>query len=173
MPHYARKIPAILIAVAFLAVGAWSRNGREPRARHAGDQTPAQQPGAAFKFVSPLPNGDWEQPAGDLANTRYSPLNQINTQNVKNLKPIAVYSTGITAGHEGQPLVVNDTMYVVTPYPNLVIAYDLKNLTGPVKWEYNPHPDPTSQGRACCDVVNRGAAYGDGKIVYQALDNTV
>jgi lanthanide-dependent methanol dehydrogenase len=169
----ARKIPAILIALAFFAVGAWSRSRREPRAAGAIQQPPAAQPGDAFKFVSPLPNGDWEQPAGDLANTRYSPLNQINTQNVRNLKPIAEFSTGIDAGHEGQPLVVNNTMYVVTPYPNLVIAYNLKDLTGPVEWEYNPHPDPTSQGRACCDVVNRGAAYADGKIVYQALDNTV
>lgn len=173
MPRNADKVSAIVILVAMFAVAAWSRGRREARAARAAQPPASAQNGGAFKFVSPLPNGDWEEPAGDLANTRYSPLNQINTQNVKNLKPIAIFSTGITAGHEGQPLVVNNTMYVVTPYPNLVIAYNLKDLTGPIEWEYNPHPDPTSQGRACCDVVNRGAAYGGGKIVYQTLDNTV
>ena len=121
-------------------------------------------------LVSPLPNGQWTLPAGDLANDRYSPLDQINTQNVKNLKMIATFSDGITHGHEGQPLVVNNTMYIVTPYPNNLIALDLKNLGGPMKWVFKPNPNPTSQGRACCDTVNRGASYGDGKIVYNLLD---
>jgi alcohol dehydrogenase (cytochrome c) len=63
-------------------------------------------------------------------------------------------------------------MYVVTPYPNNLLAIDLKNLNGPLKWKFEPHPDPRAQGRACCDTVNRGASYGDGKIVYNALDDT-
>lgn len=60
--------------------------------------------------------------AGDCANRCYSPLDEINTQNVKNLNVIATFSTGITHGHEGQPLVVNNTMYLVTPYPNDLLA---------------------------------------------------
>jgi len=124
------------------------------------------------KLVSPLPNGEWTLPAGDYANTRYSPLSEINTTNVKNLRPVAVMQDGIPHGHEGQPLEVNNTLYMVTPYPNDLLAFDLTKPGFPLKWKYEPHPDPQSQGVACCDVVNRGASYADGKIFYVALDNT-
>ena len=140
----------------------------------------AQQPGsitvpgqrADIKLVSPVPNGQWTLPAGDYANTRYSPLSQINTQNVKNLHVIGTMSTGIPHGHEGQPLVVNNTMYVVTPFPNDLIALDLTKPGFPMKWKYEPRPNPQAQGVACCDVVNRGASYADGKIFYVCLDDT-
>lgn len=165
---------AMFIGVAALTTG-HSRAQTSNASKHAGAQTdtqPATAPSTDIHLVSPLPNGQWELPAGDYANTRYSPLDQINTENVKNLKIVATFSTGITHGHEGQPLVVNNTMYVVTPFPNNLLAIDLKNLNGPLKWKFEPHPDPRAQGRACCDTVNRGASYGDGKIVYSALDNT-
>ena len=54
---------------------------------------------------------------GDYANTRFSTLDQINTGNVHNLKLVATFSDGIPHGHEGNPLVVNNTMYVITPFP--------------------------------------------------------
>ena len=74
----------------------------------------------------------------------------------------------------GSPLVVNGTMYIVTPYPNYLIALDLKDMTGPPKWVFKPNPNPRAQGLACCDVVNRGPAFASGKIVYNLLDgNTV
>ncbi len=125
---------------------------------------------AGIRIVSPEPSGTWEMPAGDFANTRFSPLAQINTGNVSNLRVVASTSTGIPHGHEGSPLVVNNTMYIVTPFPNNLIAIDLKDPKGPVKWVYKPNPDPRSQGVACCDVVNRGASYAQGKIVYNLLD---
>ncbi len=124
-----------------------------------------------IRLVSPLPNGEWTLPAGDYANTRYSPLSQITTENVKNLKVVGTMATGIARGHEGQPLVVNNTMYVVTPFPNDLIALDLTKPGFPMKWKYEPRPDPESQGVACCDVVNRGASYVDGKVIYATLDN--
>jgi PQQ-dependent dehydrogenase (methanol/ethanol family) len=61
-------------------------------------------------------------------------------------------------------------MYVVSPFPNYLYALDLKKPGGPVKFAFNPHPDPDSVGKACCDLVNRGAAYHDGKIIYNLLD---
>lgn len=128
---------------------------------------------SSIHLVSPVPNGEWTLPAGDYANTRYSPLDQINTENVKNLKVVGTMSTGIPHGHEGQPLVVNGTMYVVTPFPNDLIALDLTKPGFPMKWKYEPRPDPNSQGVACCDVVNRGASYAGGKIVYATLDNHI
>jgi PQQ-dependent dehydrogenase (methanol/ethanol family) len=128
---------------------------------------------STIHLVSPVPDGEWQLPAGDYANTRFSPLDQINTENVKNLKIVGTMATGIPHGHEGQPLVVNNTLYVVTPFPNNLIALDLSKPGFPMKWRYEPRPDPRSQGIACCDVVNRGASYGDGKIVYATLDNHI
>lgn len=123
-----------------------------------------------IRTISPLPNGEWTLPAGDLANTRYSPLDKIDTNNVRNLRIVATATTGVPRGHEGNPLVVKNTMYVVTPFPNNLMAIDLTKPGNPLRWLYQPHPDPRSQGIACCDVVNRGASYGDGKIVYNTLD---
>src|SRR5207244_12722401 len=61
----------------------------------------------------------------DYANLRYSGLDQITTENVKNLQVVFTFSTGVTQGHEAAPLVVDHTMYVVTPYPNYLYALDL------------------------------------------------
>ncbi len=116
-------------------------------------------------------DGQWKMPAKDFANTRYSQLDQINTSNVKDLKVAFTFSTGVNRGHEAAPLVVNNTMYIVTPFPNILFALDLTKPGAPVKWSYNPNPVPASQGVACCDVVNRGAVYGNGKIYYNTLDN--
>ena len=112
-------------------------------------------------------------PAGDYGNLRYSTLDTIKTTNVMNLHVVTTFSTGIPHGHEGQPLVFGNTMYVVTPFPNNLIAVDLTKPGGAVKWIYEPHPDPRAVGIACCDLVNRGASFGDGKIVYSLLDATV
>ena len=97
-------------------------------------------------------------------------LTDINTETVKNLKLAWTFSTGLTRGHEAAPLVVNSTMYIVTPWPNILYALDLTKPGAPVKWSYKPKPSPSSQGVACCDVVNRGAAYFNGRIYYNTLD---
>jgi PQQ-dependent dehydrogenase (methanol/ethanol family) len=114
--------------------------------------------------------GEWISPARDLAGSRFSPLGDINVQNVQNLKVATTFSTGLLNGHEGQPLVVGSTMYVVTPFPNLLYAIDLTKPGGALKWTYAPNPDRRSIGIACCDVVNRGAVFADGKIIYNTLD---
>ncbi len=62
-------------------------------------------------------------------------------------------------------------MYIITPYPNIVYAIDLTQPGGPVKWKYESNPASSSQGVACCDVVNRGGVYSDGKIFFNTLDN--
>ena len=115
-------------------------------------------------------DGQWTMAAKNYASTRFSSLAEINTTNVKNLKLAWSFSTGLTKGHEAAPLVVNNTMYVVTPWPNLLYALDLTKPGGPVKWTYEPQPSPSAQGVACCDVVNRGAAYYKGRIYYNTLD---
>jgi glucose dehydrogenase len=115
-------------------------------------------------------DGDWPMPGKDYAATRYSGLGQITTANANRLHLVWNFATGVLGGHEGQPLVVNHTMYVVTPYPNVLYAFDLTQDGYPLRWKYRPDVSPTALGTACCDAVNRGAAYADGKIVYNLLD---
>jgi lanthanide-dependent methanol dehydrogenase len=115
-------------------------------------------------------DGQWTMAPKNYASTRYSTLGQINSGNVHSLQLAWTFSTGLTRGHEAAPLVVNNTMYIVTPYPNYLYALDLTKPGAPMKWVYQPDPTPASQGVACCDVVNRGAAYSQGKIIYNTLD---
>src|SRR5579875_274448 len=125
----------------------------------------------AFGQIQNQPDdGQWTMPAKTYASTRYSTLDEINTGNVQNLKLAWTFSTGVERGHEAAPLVVNNTMYIVTPWPNYLYALDLTKPGAPMKWVYQPNPTPASQGTACCDVVNRGAAYYNGKIFYNTLD---
>jgi len=111
----------------------------------------------------------WPMAALNYANTRYSELDQITPENVKGLKPAWTFDLGTRRGQEAAPIVVNDTMYVVTPFPNTLFAFDLKK-GGKVKWKYDPKPAPAAQGVACCDVVNRGAVYSEGRVFMTTLD---
>ena len=113
-------------------------------------------------------DGQWHRAARDYASTRYSGLAQITSDNVKHLRLAWSFSTGVQRGHEAAPLVVGDTVYVVTPYPNVLYALDARG--GALRWKYEPKPAAAAQGVACCDVVNRGAAYADGRIVFNTLD---
>ncbi len=118
-----------------------------------------------------VPEGQWPLAAGNHANTRYSTLEQITSASVGNLKLAWRYATGATRGHEAAPIVVDGMMYIVTPYPNVVHALDLSQPGSPPKWRFEPNPHPSAQGVACCDVVNRGAAYAGGRLFFNALDN--
>jgi lanthanide-dependent methanol dehydrogenase len=109
-------------------------------------------------------------PAKNFASTRFSGLAQITSGNARRLRPVWSFSTGVLGGHEGQPLVVNNTMFVVSPYPNVVYAFDLTREGYPLRWKYRPNVNAAAIGTACCDVVNRGAFYSDGKIFYNLLD---
>jgi PQQ-dependent dehydrogenase (methanol/ethanol family) len=156
---------ALLVGLVLTCTGC--RNPEStPSALHTA--TPAAVPG-----VNPAAenSGDWIRPAKDYASTRFSALNQITVQSVATLGVRATFSTGIVRGHEAAPLVVNGTMYVVTPYPNILYALDLTKPGVPVKWKFEPKPVASAQGVACCDVVNRGAVYADGAVFYNTLDN--
>ena len=115
---------------------------------------------------------EWVMPTGDYSNHRYSTLKQINKDNVKNLHPVWTFSTGVLRGHEGAPLVIGNMMYFSTPFPNIVYALDL-NKNGQIVWKYEPKQDPTVILVMCCDTINRGVAYGDGKIILDQADATV
>jgi PQQ-dependent dehydrogenase (methanol/ethanol family) len=115
---------------------------------------------------------DWVMPAGDYANTRYSKLNQITAANVGKLQVAWTFSTGVLRGHEGGPLIIGNMMYVHTPFPNKVYALDLSQ-ENKIVWKYEPKQDPNVIPVMCCDTVNRGVAYGDGKILLHQADTTL
>ena len=154
-----RKVAAIGAAAAILVLGGGGLAQR----------VVAQQKIALNDMAAD--SAQWVMPSLNYANTRYSDLDEIKTDNVANLKAAWTMSTGATRGHEGQPLVVGDTMYFESAYPNHVYAIDLSDYH--IKWQYTPKQDPFATSVACCDLVNRGVAYGDGKIIVDALDGQV
>lgn len=142
-----------------------------PSSTHTVSVKPAQTGGRSQNLVQMEQNADqWVMPAGNYSSTRFSKLKQINRDNVKNLQVAWEFSDGALHGHEGQPLVVGDVMYLIGPYPDDVFALDLKHQ-GAILWEFQPYPASAAQGMACCDVVNRGVAYSDGRIFFNTLDD--
>ncbi|MGH9272584.1 MAG: methanol/ethanol family PQQ-dependent dehydrogenase [Ilumatobacteraceae bacterium] len=115
---------------------------------------------------------NWAIQTGDYANTRYSELDQITRENVGDLQVAWSFSTGVLRGHEGSPLVIDNMMYVHTPFPNIVYALDLAE-DGRIVWKYEPRQDPNVIPVMCCDTVNRGVAYADGTIYLHQADTTV
>src|ERR1051326_1174219 len=104
-------------------------------------------------------DGKWTMPGKDYSATRYSALAEISPATVGRLHPVWNFSTGVLRGHEGQPLVVNQTLFVVTPYPNVLYAFDLTRADYPLKWKYRPAVDPNALGIAACDAITRGASH--------------
>jgi lanthanide-dependent methanol dehydrogenase len=115
---------------------------------------------------------NWAMPGLNYSATRYSPLKQITTSNVGKLQAAWTFSTGVLRGHEGAPLVIGNMMYVHTPFPNLVYALDLDH-DAKIVWKYEPKQDPNVIPVMCCDTVNRGLSYGDGKIFLHQADTTL
>jgi PQQ-dependent dehydrogenase (methanol/ethanol family) len=156
------------LAVAQRPAGSASSGTTEP-AGSGPSSLPAPPASAA-----PKDDGQWPMAAKNYAATRFSSLDQINASTVKNLQVAFTFSLGVVKGEEAAPLVVNNTMYIVTAYPNNLFALDLTKPGAPLKWEYQPFPEPASQGEACCDVVNRGAAFDNGRLFFNTLDgNTI
>jgi len=120
--------------------------------------------------LSKNPN-NWAMWGGNYEGQRYSPLSQVNRDNVKDLQVAWTFSTGVLRGHEGGPLVIGDTLYVHTPFPNKVFSINLPDQT--INWSYTPKQDPDTIPVMCCDTVYRGLAYADGRIFLQQADTTL
>ena len=117
-------------------------------------------------------DGEWPMASRDYAGTRFSPLAQVTPQNVGQLELAFSFDTGVRKGQEAAPIVVGDTMYVVTPFPNYVFAFDLTKPGANLKWKFDPKAKASAQGVACCDVVNRGLAFDGGRLFLNTLDTT-
>ena len=116
----------------------------------------------------------WVMPNANYAGWNYSALDQINADNVQTLEMAWTMQLGIQDSHEASPLVIGDTMYIVTPKPNYVYALDLMRQ-GVIKWEFRPEiPDlETAVRSACCGAQTRGLTYADGRIFFATLDGQV
>src|ERR1700675_2984237 len=119
--------------------------------------------------TAPPSSSEWTIPLGSYSAIRHSNLTQIDKNNAGKMKVAWTMSTGTLRGQEGQPLVIGNMMYFESSYPNYVYAIDLDNI-GKIVWKFSPEQDKFSPSVACCDVVNKGVAYADGKILASALD---
>src|SRR5688572_29505996 len=146
------------------------RGERASEDRPTVTRTSGSAAGAIANQAPDTDEGSWVRAAKDYASWRYSTLTEITTENAAQLKPAWTFSTGVLRGQEAFPLVAENTMYIVTPFPNILYALDLTKPGGPAKWKYDPKPAPAAQGVACCDVVNRGPAYADGRVFFNTLD---
>nr|WP_298378924.1 methanol/ethanol family PQQ-dependent dehydrogenase [uncultured Halomonas sp.] len=115
----------------------------------------------------------WATQLGNYQGNRYSKLDQINRDTINDLRPLWQFSTGVLRGHEGGPLYVGDgRLYIHTPFPNKVFALDLEDQ-GRIVWTYEPDQDPRVIPVMCCDTVNRGLAYADGRLFLGLANNTL
>jgi len=119
----------------------------------------------------------WPSMGQNFQLDRHSALRQITPANVKHLEMIWSQSTGALRGHEGQPIVTDvggkPMMFFVSAWPNIVQALDLSDPDHPVEvWNYlkKTDRDLSAVPRACCDTVNRGLNYADGKVLFNTLD---
>src|SRR5688500_11613068 len=159
-----------LVVLAGAAAAAVCSSGSAPAPAPASSTAPAAGSSAS---ASPA-DKEWEMPNKNASATRYSGRNEITADNVKNLKVAWTFSTGVLRGHEGEPLVVGCTMYVQTPFPNIVYALDPSQEGAPITRKCVTKQDPAVMPIACCDTVARGVAFSNGKIFMNQLDtNTV
>ena len=166
---------AIFVGPLCAALLALTACGRSPEPKAGAPIVSANLPAdgnraVPFPAASPGDDGNWVMPGKDYAATRFSALNQITPANVSKLALSFTFSTATSHGYEAPPLVVNGTMYLVTPFPNYLYALDLTKPGAPTKWVFKPKPLAAAQGVACCDTVNRGAVYDAGKIFFNTLD---
>ena len=167
-------IGLIAVAIAVAALFIWITQRGTQRKPDAQVTALSSNKVIPARAASPADDGNWTMPSKDYASTRFSGLNQLTPANVGKLSVAFTFSTGTTEGFEAPPLVVNNTMYVIAPWPNNVFALDLTKPGAPAKWTYEPKPAAAAKGVACCGPVNRGAFYYQGRLFMNLLDgNTV
>jgi quinohemoprotein ethanol dehydrogenase len=121
---------------------------------------------AALKNVQAR-NGEWITHGRDYAETRFSPLKQINDANAKDLGLAWSFDTQTDRGLEATPIIVDGVMYTTGSW-SIVFALDAR--TGKQLWKWDPKVPHSYGPRACCDVVNRGVAVYKGRVYVGTLD---
>ncbi|HEX9754189.1 MAG TPA: PQQ-dependent dehydrogenase, methanol/ethanol family [Gemmatimonadales bacterium] len=145
-----------------LAAGRWLRTQigiAVVLASLPGPPLPAQARPARTTESRAAPPGDWPSPSRDPQGTRFSPLAELTPANIGGLRVLWTFSTGSLRGHEGNPLVIGARLYLVTPHPNAVFAFDLERAGDPPLWRYDRPASRDPAPAACCDVSSRGLAW--------------
>ena len=147
-----------VLAVAALGIGAAS----------------AQGPAGKWGWIDDarMANADhepqnWLMHSGNNKAYRYSGLDQITPDNVKNLKPVWSLDLDTNRGQEATPIVVDGVAYITTAWSK---AYAVDAKTGRQLWYFDPKTPGEAGPKACCDVVNRGGVVYKGKFIFGTLD---
>lgn len=156
---------AIGLGLALTCGSALAQNAAKGSPDHIKAVTAAVD-GASIKANTATSN-DWPTTGLDYAETRFSKLNQINTDNVKKLGLVWSYPLESSRGVEATPLVVDGIMYQTASW-SVVHAIDAR--TGKRLWTYDPKLDREKGYKGCCDVVNRGVALWKGKVFVGVYD---
>ena len=122
---------------------------------------------ASAPEITPPTINEWRVYGGTSLEQRYSPLNQINKNTVPRLSPVWHHQFDDARGLEATPLVIDGVLYTTGTWSK-VYAFDAR--TGELKWQYDPKVAGSTAFKACCDVVNRGVAYHEGRIFIGTLD---
>lgn len=114
-------------------------------------------------------NDNWAMYGRTYDNERFSPLTQINDQNVNGLRLAWAFQVGALRSNEASPVVIDRTLYITSSSgPKNVYALDAK--TGAIKWQYQPDVAEDVVPFVCCDLDSRGVSFADGKILFSQLD---
>jgi lanthanide-dependent methanol dehydrogenase len=103
----------------------------------------------------------------------FSTLAQIDRSNVARLRLVMSFRSGQRGAQGAAPLVVGSTMYILTPFPHVLFALDLTRPRAPLKWRFAPEPDSIAAGLACCDRIEQGPVYANGRLYFSTLDGRV
>jgi PQQ-dependent dehydrogenase (methanol/ethanol family) len=119
------------------------------------------------RLLAAASNAEWLSYGKDYSEQRFSPLDKINTSNVKELGLAWHAEFDTDRGQEATPLVVDGVLYTSTAWSK-VFAFDAK--TGEQLWKYDPKVEGAKGFDACCDVVNRGVAIWKGRVYVGTID---
>ena len=131
------------------------------------DKARAVTAGIDTAAISQQDGNDWLSHGRDYQEQRYSPLEQINQDNISTLGLAWSFDTDYAQGLEATPLVVDGIMYFTGNW-SMVYAVDARD--GSLLWKYDPEVPKEWAIMACCDVVNRGVAMYEGKVFVGTLD---
>ena len=128
--------------------------------------------GTAESFLSKVTNSEihadeWYTVGRDFREQRYSPLSQINSENISTLGLAWYVDLPREGGQESTPLVIDGIMYFSTAWS---VVYALNAVSGEVIWKFDPEVPRVTQVKGCCGAVNRGVAYWNDKIFVGAYD---
>lgn len=163
------KLLCLLLGICcllFVSNGQAQRKADNKADKNVGKKAVAQLDDAALRDAEARA-GEWLTHGRNYAETRYSPLKQINAETVKRLGLAWSFDTQTERGLEATPLVADGVMYTTGSWS---IVYALDARTGKLRWKYDPEVPHRFGAKACCDVVNRGVALYQGKVYVGTLD---